>query len=163
MARIIVRMRGFTACCLAIAAAAPLAAAPVDELGWLAGCWVAERGDAGSGEMWMAPAGTALLGMSRTVRGGRTVAHEFMQIVDGADGLVFIAMPSAKPSANFRAIGVEPRRVTFENPDKDFPQRVVYESPDDATLIGRIEGRHDGRERRVDFPMKRIACPGGAR
>ena len=51
----------------------------------------------------------------------------------------------------------------IENPDKDFPQRVVYESPDDATQIGRIEGRHDGRERRVDYPMKRIACPGGAR
>jgi hypothetical protein len=113
--------------------------------------------------MWMAPAGAALLGMSRTVRGGRTVAHEFMQIVDGAEGLMFIAMPSAKPSASFRAIRVEPRRVTFENPDKDFPQRVVYESPDDTTLIGRIEGRHDGRERRIDYPMKRIACPGGAR
>jgi Domain of unknown function (DUF6265) len=162
VARIIARMRGFATCCLVIAAA-PLAAAPIDELGWLAGCWAAERGDAGSGEMWMAPGGAALLGMSRTVRGGRTVAHEFMQIVDGAEGLMFIALPSAKPSASFRAIRVEPRRVTFENPDKDFPQRVVYESPDDATLIGRIEGRHDGRERFIDYPMKRIACPGGAR
>lgn len=162
VARIIVRMKRFVACCLAVVAA-PLAAAPIDELAWLAGCWVAERGDAGSGEMWMAPAGTAVLGMSRTVRGGRAVAHEFMQIVDGAEGLVFIAMPSSKPSASFRAIRVEPRRVTFENPDKDFPQRVVYESPDDATLIGRIEGRHDGRERRIDYPMKRVACPGSAR
>jgi len=41
------------------------------------------------------------------------------------------------------------------------PQRVIYESPDDATLIGRIEARHDGGERRVDYPMKRVACPGG--
>jgi Domain of unknown function (DUF6265) len=162
VARIIVRMKGFAAGCLALLAA-PLAAAPIDELAWLAGCWVAEGGDAGSGEMWMAPAGTAVLGMSRTVRGGRAVAHEFMQIVDRNDGLVFIAIPSSKPSASFSAIRVEPRRVTFENPDKDFPQRVVYESPDDATLIGRIEGRQDGRERRVDFPMKRVACPGGAR
>ena len=111
----------------------------------------------------MAPAGNALLGMSRTVRGGRTVAHEFMRIVDGTDGLAFIAMPSAKPSASFRAIRVELRRVTFENPDKDFPQRVIYESPDDDTLIGHIEGRQDGRERRIDYPMKRAPCPGGAR
>ena len=155
-------MKRFAACCLAIAAA-PSMAAPIDELAWLAGCWVAERGDAGSGEMWMVPAGSVVLGMSRTVHGGRTVAHEFMQIVDRADGLAFIAMPSAKPLATFRAIRVEPRRVTFENPDKDFPQRVIYESPDEATLLGRIEGRHDGRERSVDYPMKRVACPGGAR
>ncbi|HEY6512093.1 MAG TPA: DUF6265 family protein [Burkholderiaceae bacterium] len=154
-------MRRFAACCLLICGA-PLAAAPIDELAWLAGCWAAERGDAGSGEIWMAPAGAALLGMSRTVRGGRTVAHEFMQIVDGTDGMRFIAAPSAKPAASFRAIRVEPRRVTFENPDKDFPQRVIYESPDDATLVGHIEGQHDGRERRVDFPMKRVPCPGAA-
>jgi len=155
-------MRGFAACCLAIAAA-PLAAAPIDELAWLAGCWAAERGDAGSGEIWTTPAGATVLGTSRTVRGGRTVAHEFMLIVDGPHGLMFIAAPSAYPAASFRAVRVEPRSVTFENPDKDFPQRVIYESPDDATLVGRIEGQHDGRERRVDYPMKRIACPGGAR
>ena len=149
--------------CGLLALTASLGAAPVDGLAWISGCWVAEQGDAGSGEMWMAPAGAAVLGMSRTVRGGRTVAHEFMRIVEQGDALVFIAMPSAKPSASFRAIRVEPRHVTFENPDKDFPQRVIYESPDDATLIGRIEGQHEGRERRIHFPMKRVACPPAAR
>ncbi|HET7526126.1 MAG TPA: DUF6265 family protein [Burkholderiaceae bacterium] len=148
--------------CLVLVAA-PLAAAPIDDLGWISGCWSTERDEPGSGEMWMAPGGARILGMSRTLRNGRTVAHEFMQIVDGSDGLSFVAMPSAKPPASFRAIRVEPRRVAFENPDKDFPQRIVYESPDDDTLIGRIEGRHDGRERRIDYPMKRVACPGGAR
>ncbi|HSW24530.1 MAG TPA: DUF6265 family protein [Burkholderiaceae bacterium] len=155
-------MRGFAACCL-LTCGAPLTAAPIDELTWLAGCWAAERGDAGSGESWTTPAGATVLGTSRTVRGGRTVAHEFMLIVDSPHGLTFIAAPSAKPAASFRAIRVEPRRVTFENPDKDFPQRVIYESPDDATLVGRIEGRHDGLARQVDFPMKRVPCPGGAR
>jgi hypothetical protein len=42
------------------------------------------------------------------------------------------------------------------------PQRVIQESPDDATLIGHIERRHHGAERCVDRPMKRVACPGGA-
>jgi len=45
------------------------------------------------------------------VRSGRTVAHEFMQIREGAGAQVFVAMPSAKPSASFRALRVEPRRV----------------------------------------------------
>ena len=156
-------MRTFAACCLVVAATLPAAAVPIDELAWFAGCWAAEQGDAGSGEIWTTPAGATMLGASRTVRGGRTVAHEFMQIVDGPQGLVFVAAPSAKPAASFRALRVEARRVTFENPDKDFPQRVIYELPDDDTLIGHIEGRQDGRERRIDYPMKRVPCPGGAR
>ena len=45
----------------------------------------------------------------------------------------------------------------------NFPQRVIYESPDDATLIGHIEGQHDGGARRIDYPMKRVACPAGSR
>jgi Domain of unknown function (DUF6265) len=162
VARIIERMRIIVACCLAVSAQ-PLIAASIDDVRWISGCWVAERDDPGSVEMWMAPGGARVLGMSRTVRSGRTVAHEFMQIVDSGDGLTFIAMPSSKPSASFQAIKIEPRRVTFENPGKDFPQRVSYESPDDATLVGRIEGMHDGRERRIDYPMKRVTCPGGER
>jgi hypothetical protein len=150
--------------CSLVALVAPVCAAgPIDGLGWLSGCWLAQHGDDGSGEMWMAPAGSGVLGMSRTVRGGRTVAHEFMQIVEQGNALVFIAMPSAKPSASFRATRVEPRHVTFENATKDFPQRVIYESPDESTLVGRIEGQHEGRERRIDYPMKRVACPGAPR
>jgi hypothetical protein len=37
------------------------------------------------------------------------------------------------------------------------------EAGSDEMWIGRIEGRHDGRERRVDYPMRRVACPGGVR
>jgi hypothetical protein len=156
-------MKALAACCLAMACATPSMAASIDDVRWIRGCWVGERSDPGSVEMWMAPGGARVLGMSRTVRGDRTVAHEFMQIVDGGDALTFIAMPSSKPSASFRAIKLAPRHVTFENADKDFPQRVIYESPDDSTLIGRIEGLHEGRERRIDYPMKRTACPGDAR
>ena len=72
---------------------------------------------------------------------------------------MFTAAPSAKPSASFRALRVEARRVTFENPDKDFPQRVIYESPDDDTPIGHIEGRQDGRERRIDLPDEARPAP----
>ena len=36
---------------------------PIDGLAWMAGCRVAERGDAGSGEMGLAPVGSGLFGM----------------------------------------------------------------------------------------------------
>eukprot|EP01137_Pigoraptor_chileana_P028801 Opistho-2@13146 len=77
----------------------------LDRLAWLAGCWardVSARAEAGSGEQWMAPVGGSMLGVSRTIRGGKTVEHEFMQLRVGADGvLAFTAKPSGQAEASF--------------------------------------------------------------
>jgi hypothetical protein len=133
-----------------------------DQLGWLAGCWAAAGGEPGSNEHWMAPAGGTMFGVSRSVRQGVTRAHEFMQIRDSPDGLVFIARPSGQAEGHFAVERLGERSVVFHNPAHDFPQRVIYESPDDDTLDARIEGVRNGQPRTVRFPMKRIACPAGA-
>jgi hypothetical protein len=148
---------------LAVAAAMPAAAQGTDllRLQWLAGCWAASGSNAepGSGEQWMAPAGGSMLGVSRTVKGGNTVAHEFMQIRALADGrLAFIAEPSGQRRAEFPLKGQTDTEVVFENPTHDFPQRVAYkfEAPD--TLRARIEGLRSGRERVIEFPLRRTPC-----
>ena len=133
----------------------------VAQLGWLAGCWAAVGGEAGSGEIWMAPAAGTLLGIGRTVRGGATREHEFMQIRDTPAGLVFIARPSGQAETSFALERAGPRGVSFHNPVHDFPQRVVYESPDDDTLDARIEGQRNGQQRTIRLPYKRVACPAG--
>ncbi len=148
---------------LVLALAAPLPAmtqpADLNRLQWLAGCWASTTAEAGSGEAWMAPAGGSLLGVSRTVKGGRTVAHEFMQIRPLADGtLVFIAEPSGQRRTEFPLKGLGDNEVVFENPAHDFPQRVAYrfEAPD--TLRARIEGLRNGQLRVIEFPMRRQSC-----
>lgn len=139
---------------------APAAASDaIDRLAWLAGCWAAERGESGSGEMWMAPGGGSLLGIGRTVRGGRTVEHEFMQIRAGADGkLAFIALPSGQRETTFVLVSQAEREVAFENPQHDFPTRVAYRLLPDDRLIARIEGQRDGRLGSIEFHYKRVAC-----
>ena len=142
-------------------AAAPAAAVSVADLAWLAGCWAAEGAEPGSEEHWLAPAGGTLLGMSRTVRGGRTVAHEFLQIREQEPGrVVFIAKPSGQPEATFALASSDPRALVFENPAHDFPQRVIYRL-DGETLRARIEGTEGGEAKGFDFPLRRIACSGG--
>lgn len=141
---------------LALAAAAPPPAPP----DWMAGCW-AGAGAAGSEEQWMKPAGGMMLGMSRTVKGGRVVFHEFMTMEIKADGkLVFTARTGAESKAvPFTAIRYSAEEVVFENPDHDFPQRVIYRRTDSGSgLLGRIEGVEKGKPRAADFPMKRVAC-----
>ncbi|WP_394779448.1 DUF6265 family protein [Undibacterium sp.] len=133
-------------------------AATVADLDWLSGCWQSTGAEAGSEEHWLAPAGGSLLGMGRTVAKGNTVAFEFMRIEQQADTLVFTAKSSRKPEASFQMLSLQNKKVVFENLQKDFPQRVIYQLKDDGSLLGRIEGTSDGRERAVDFPMQRKSC-----
>jgi hypothetical protein len=142
-----------------MSASLALAAEPLDQLAWLAGCWNSEGADPGSGEQWMPIAGGTLLGMARTVRGGKTVAYEFMRIANAADGkLAFFAQPSGKAPAAFPLLRLGANEVAFENPEHEFPQRVIYRLESAARLRASIEGVRNGTPRSIDFPMVRVSC-----
>lgn len=133
------------------------ASSSVQDLSWISGCWASVGAEAGSGETWTAPAGGTLFGVSRTVKGGKTVAHEFMQIRETGPGQIsFIALPSGQKEASFPLVRLSGQEAVFENPRHDFPQRVIYRRDGDL-LTGRIEGSEGGETKGIDFPMKR--CP----
>jgi hypothetical protein len=131
----------------------------IASLAWLAGCWAADGGEAGSGEQWLPLAGGTMLGVGRTVKDGRTVSHEFMQIRSNAQGrVVFTGHPSGQQEASFVAISLDGRSVTFENLQHDFPQRIRYTSLAADKVAARIEGMRNGALRGIDFPLTRVEC-----
>jgi hypothetical protein len=125
----------------------------------LAGCW--ERTDkSGSviSEMWMKPAGTAMLGIGRTVKNGRTTDYEFMRIEQQADGLYYVARPKANTTETaFKLKTSSGSELMFENPEHDFPQRIIYKITRNA-LAARIEGTRNGKSMGFDFNMDRVNC-----
>lgn len=132
---------------------------PLLRLAWLGGCWAAVGAEAGSGEQWLPLAGGTLLGVGRTVRGGRTVDFEFLQIRAAPEGrLAYIAQPGGRPPTQFLSTTVSEREVIFENPQHDFPQRVIYRRGDGGTLRARIEGLRNGTMKEIDFPLQRVPC-----
>ena len=148
---------------LAVAVCAPAQAqsnnADLARLAWLGGCWKAANGEAGSAEYWMPAAGDTMMGMGRTVKQGKTVTHEFMQIRVGADGVLsFVAHPAGQRSAAFAMLRMSDNEVVFENAQHDFPQRVAYKLEADGKLAARIEGTRNGSLRVIDFPMSRVSC-----
>lgn len=134
------------------------AAQTADQIAWMAGCWRQSGERSTVDEMWMSPSGGAMLGVSRTVAGSRTVAFEFLRIHQDGGRLTFTARPSGQNEASFALLKIGPRDVVFENPTHDFPQRVIYRLEND-TLTGRIEGTQNGKARSVDYPMRRVECP----
>jgi hypothetical protein len=131
----------------------------INDVAFMSGCWAQSGAEKGSDEVWLRPAGGTMLGMGRTVKNEKSVTHEFMQIREGNGGLTFLANPSGQEAASFRMITLTKVKIVFENKEHDFPQRVIYELVAPDKLTGRIEGVENGRERGIDFPMTRAACP----
>ena len=128
----------------------------VTQLAWLAGCWQIARGEQVIDEQWMAPRAGLMLGMSRTVRAGRTTSTEFvtLRVVDGR--VVYEANPSGQKPTPFAATTVSADRAVFENPSHDYPRRITYERKGDAALTASIDDGTGGK--RVEYPFRRLAC-----
>jgi hypothetical protein len=142
-----------------IASAVGAAEPQIDEVAWLAGCWAIDGAEPGSEERWMPLAGGTMLGVSRTIEHGKTVAFEFMEIRLLPDGkLAFIAHPSGRATATFTALRVGDSEVVFENPQHGFPQRVAYAKDGESKLRARIDGTEGGTVRVIEFPMSRTSC-----
>lgn len=135
---------------------APVAKARVDSLGWLAGTWETQSSSRNVTEHWMPPAGGTMLGLSRTVAGGRTVEYEFLLLREDADGgLSYIAKPSRQAEAAFKLIKVTGTELVFENPTHDFPRRILYTLKSATNLVAAIEGTKNGQSRRIEFNYTR--------
>ena len=130
----------------------------IDRVKWLQGCWQTTRGEAIIEEQWMAPRGGTMLGMGRTVRGGKTAEYELVLITEQGGALAYEAHPSGQPSATFLSKTVTATSVVFENPKHDFPQRVGYQRDGADGLQAWIDGEMNGRARRVDFAYRRARC-----
>lgn len=135
------------------------APADIDRLAFIAGCWTLVRPNGAKiEEQWLAPAGGAMIGMSRSVRDGKLREYEFMRILPAADGrLQYVAIPSGQAEAAFPVKDIAENAVTFEAPEHDFPQRILYRLVDKDTLVARIEGSVGGQARSADFPYTRCA------
>lgn len=127
----------------------------VSILSWMSGTWVGVIGQTEMEEQWTTPKGGSLLGVHRDVRAGRTISFEFMRIQQDADGITFWGSPGGKPAVPFRAIEVTSQRVTFENKEHDFPQRVIYWLTADGMLHAKIEGTMNGKLESEEWAWKK--------
>jgi hypothetical protein len=144
---------------LLVVRAAGAAEPDLAKLSWLEGCWASDGAEPGSGERWMSVAGKGLLGISSTIRQGKTVESEHMEIGHLPDGrFAFVAHPSSQPSATFLLLRISETEVAFENLEHDFPQRIVYAEDGESKLRARIEGAQGGTLRVIEFPMTRTSC-----
>jgi hypothetical protein len=131
----------------------------LEDFASLTGCWVAQEADGRSIEHWLSPSVDEMLGVSQTIREGKTAWYEYMRISKNEDGeITFTASPSGQETTSFRLVSLVKGQAVFENLAHDFPQFVIYHIPPADELLATIEGKIDGEPRSVDFIKHRTAC-----
>jgi hypothetical protein len=138
--------------------ALPQTGAPsVGAAGWLAGCWSLTQGSRTVREHWLPPDGGTMMGVARTVSGGKTSEYEFLVIREGAEALEYVAKPSGQAEAIFRSTRIDANEMVFENPAHDFPTRIAY-ARIDTGLLATISGVVNGKPRRIEFRYAAADC-----
>ena len=114
----------------------------IADLSWIAGDWqTAPGGRRQVEEHWTNAAGGTMMGMSRTVAGDKTVEFEYVRIEQRADGIYYVAHPKARcPGTDFKLTKASATEAVFENPQHDFPKRIIYRKTADDSLTASIDG-----------------------
>jgi hypothetical protein len=130
---------------------------------WMAGCWAGTKGTTTFQEQWTAASPDLMLGMSFTNKPQKPAEFEFLRIETKAGAPTYMAQPQGAPPTPFTLSEADSgaESATFVNMAHDFPKRVAYKKVDATTLLAWIDGGPKG-SLRVEFPMKRAACPGAS-
>ena len=139
---------------------------PQPSLDWMAGYWLSCEDGREVAEAWSNRRGGIMLGTNITAgpQGANWEQMRIESVSEQENGLSFVAQPrGAATATHFPLARWGPREAVFENPYNDFPQRVIYRRVGDR-LIGRIEGRSDGRDQSMEWQFRSAPfnsrCPG---
>jgi hypothetical protein len=141
----------------AIQADKPAQSFKIEDLAWISGDWETASGRMQIDEHWTKVAGNSLIGMSRTVAGGKTVFFEYLRIEARGADIYYVAHPKARtPGTDFKLTRLTAQEAVFENPAHDFPKRIIYRKNADGSLTARIEGDGTEKEKPQDFQYRPI-------
>ena len=129
----------------------------IGEMHWLAGTW--------SGDMWggrfvahySTPAGGKILSHSRLFEGDEVSFYEFEVFEPKASTVYFQPYPGGEAATGFTLVShdAKSRRAIFENPNKDFPTRIVYERVADDRLVITLSDPHGDSSEIQTFDLSR--------
>ena len=148
-------MKKILAALAACASVLAFAQAPATaDLAWMSGSWVQDKPGEKVSETWLGPGNGMLAGVNLTTWTGGRKTFEFLRIADTPTGPSYFASPGGRAPVEFRMKELGDRRIVFENPQHDFPQRILYWREGEQ-LLARVEGTAGGKEKREEWRFDR--------
>jgi hypothetical protein len=140
--------------------------AELESLAWLAGCWRGTVNQREFREHWMPLRGGLLLGVTQTVVADKTQDYAYLRLEKRPDGAIYFtnAQPGQKELV-FRFVPItgeqQDKMFGFVNTLDAFPQHIIYQRGGEGWLYATVEGKLNGEDRKVIYPMRRIGCESG--
>ena len=117
------------------------AAPEISDLAWMVGNWQTDpNGRLVSDEHWAPAAGGIMIGMSRTVAGGKLASFESLRIEQRGEAIFYVASVKGRcPATDFKLTQVTADEAVFENPEHDFPKRIIYRKKSATEMVASID------------------------
>lgn len=132
---------------------------PIAQAKWLIGSWKNKSAKTLDIETWKKLNDSTFLGRSYSLAGTDTISSEHIRIEQHDGKLYYI--PTVKNQNNGKAVtfaltSSDNKHLVFENPEHDFPQKITYTQITKDSLVAEISGVWKGKQKAIQFPMKRV-------
>lgn len=105
-----------------------LADSSLEPVRFLTGTW---GSDGTIVEYWLPPLRGLMVGINREPSGTGMPFFENLRIEAREDGIYYVASPKGEGTTAFKLTEASANRAVFENPEHDFPQKIIYVRTDD--------------------------------
>jgi len=131
-------------------------ATQLNDLNWVEGTWKREGPRGPVFEQWTKVSNQTFEGVSFRISGGDTTFLEFIRLEQFGDEIFYTPkVPHNKYPVPFKLESVDERGFMFENPEHDFPQRIIYKQKKGSFHV-RVEGSQNGSESGFDMDFVKV-------
>ncbi|MES2589627.1 MAG: DUF6265 family protein [Bacteroidota bacterium] len=130
----------------------------LDKVCWMIGTWENKENGVTTTENWRNVDKKTLIGVSFSILKNDTISFESISIQEIDSKLYYIPLVKGqndnKP-VKFELQSSTEKQVVFVNLKHDFPQKITYNKITKDSLYAEIQGKIQGKERTIGFPLKR--------
>lgn len=132
----------------------------LDTAKWFIGTWQNQSADGLYSETWNLKNDSLYEGVSTVVVNKKdTVFYESITLEQKNKEVFYnvsVKDQNHGEPVSFKLTSVNDKQLVFENPAHDFPSKITYNRIKVDSLVASISGMVDGKEKAVEFPMKKI-------
>lgn len=131
----------------------------IAKAGWFLGEWGNSSKEGELTERWKKENDSVYHGESYFVVGGKdTVFAEHVKLEDANGKLAYIVTVPGQNNGQpvrFEMTSANESQIIFENPQHDFPSKIIYNKVGSDSLVAEISGTEKGKPKSEKFKMKK--------
>ena len=125
-------------------------------LNLLNGKWKLKTNSFEAYEEWKVKDETEIAGISYSIEDGEQKKNEDLFIKKVGEFWAYIAAPKNQNPALFYLTSFKDNRFIFENPEHDFPNKIIYHFTDRKTIAVTVEGEDDDGPQKIEFTFIKV-------